>query len=113
MLTGCCLLAVCCLLFVSCSELAAYISSHLTPFGLTQGGVRLSVTLMSHLCSAVLGPEPQLLHSHLPHITHMCAFSLFVEKVTQQAALQQQKCDASVLLPARVVLCSFLLQLAR
>jgi hypothetical protein len=43
----------------------------------------------------------------------MCAFSFFSESVTQQAALQQQKCDASVLLPARVVMCAFLLQLAR
>lgn len=83
------------------------------PFGLVQGGVRLSVSLMSHFCASVLGPEPQLLASYLPHIAHTCAFSLFAESVTQQAALQQQKCDASVLLPTRVVLCNFLLQLAR
>jgi hypothetical protein len=68
---------------------------------------------MSHLCSAVLGPEPQLLGRYMSHIVHMCTFSLFAGSVTQQAALQQQKCDASVLLPARVVLCAFLLQLAR
>jgi hypothetical protein len=85
----------------------------LIPFALVQGGVRLSVGVMSHLCYAVLGPQPQLLQDLLPHITHMAAFSLFSEGVAQAAALQQQKCDVAVLLPSRVVLCAFLVQLAR
>lgn len=85
----------------------------LIPFALVQGGVRLSVGVMSHLCCAVLGPQLQLLQELLPRITHMAAFSLFSKCVTQAAALQQQKCDVAVLLPSRVVLSAFLVQLAR
>lgn len=94
-------------------ELRATLCEQLIPFVLVQGGVRLSVGVMSHLCYAVLGPQPQLLQDLLPHITHMAAFSLFAEGVTQAAASQQQKCDMTVLLPSRVVLCAFLVQLGR
>lgn len=100
---------VCC----ACSELLPLLSEQLIPFALVQGGVRLSVGVMSHLCYAVLKPRPQLLQQLLPHISHMLAFSLFSESVTQAAALQQQKCDVAVLLPSRAVLCAFILQLAR
>jgi len=85
----------------------------LLPVAFAQGGMRLSVAVMTHLCSAVLGPHPHLLDNFLPHITHMAVFSLFAESVSQAAALQQQKCDAAVLLPSRVVLCAFLVQLAK
>jgi hypothetical protein len=43
----------------------------------------------------------------------MAAFSLFLSDVDQERALQQQKCDAAVLLPSRVVLCAFLVEVAR
>jgi hypothetical protein len=85
----------------------------LIPFALAHGGQQLSVTVMSHLCWSVLGPNTALLHSYLPQLAHMAAFSLFQDRVNQAAALQQQKCDVAVLLPARVVLCSFLVQQAR
>lgn len=131
-----------------CSELRAILDNILIPFTLTHGGVRLSVTLMNHLCTQLLNhnnaqqtqagsdseqkqqhqlshgsPEqqqqstvqsvPPLPDLYLPHIVHMCAFSVFAKSVTAAAALEQQRCDSAVLLPARVVLCSHLLQLAR
>lgn len=96
-----------------CRQLKAYLDSQLIPLALVQGGVKLSVALMSHMCTAVLPKSPALLQGYLPHVVHMAAFSLFQVTVSQAAALQQQKCDASILLPSRVVLCAFLEQLAR
>lgn len=97
----------------TCRELLPTLCQQLVPFALMHGGVRLSVGVMSHVCYGVLGRNPQLLRELLPHITHMAAFSLFSDSVTQAAALQQQKCDVALLLPSRVVLCGFLVQLAR
>jgi hypothetical protein len=94
-------------------ELLPLLSKSLIPFALSHGGARLSVGVMTHLCYNVMAQQPQLLMELLPHISHMAAFSLFSESVTQAAALQQQKCDVAVLLPSRVVLAAFLLQLAR
>jgi hypothetical protein len=94
-------------------ELLPLLSGNLVPFALSHGGARLSVGVMTHLCYNVIAQQPQLLMELLPHISHMAAFSLFYESVTQAAALQQQKCDVTILLPGRVVLAAFLLQLAR
>lgn len=89
------------------------LTGKLMPFALTQGGVRLSVGVMSHLCYTILDSQPQLLQDYLPHIAHMAVFSLFSESVSQAAALQQQRCDVAVLLPSRVVLSAYLLHKAR
>lgn len=96
-----------------CRELLPLLTDHLIPFALVQGGSRLSTAVMSHLCYNVLASNPPLLDHLLPQIAHMAAFSLFSESVSQAAALQQQKCDMTVLLPSRVVLCAFLVQVAR
>lgn len=94
-------------------ELRAVLVEKLIPSALVQGGVRLSVAVMSHLCNAVLAGNPQLKQQLLHHIAHMAVFSLFAPQVTSSVAFQRQKCDPMLLLLNRAVLNAFLVQGAR